>query len=114
MKKLLFLLMLAVVGISTAKAQQTTMKSLFPNKETDIKKLESKPEPVSKDISTPTKQRLFQNYTQSVQKSSAINAKRTALSNTKMASDLEFKPEKTEAKTDVKLPPMQQESNNKQ
>lgn len=115
MKKLFFLLILAIIGVANAKAQSSTSK-LFPNKEAEIAALKAreKEELSKKDVSTPTKQRLFQNYNQGTQRSSPSAAKRAAVSSTKMASESEIKVEKTEPKTEVKHPPMQQESTAKQ
>ena len=114
MKKLFFLLILTVVGIANAKAQKSTINTLFPNKSTEIEKLSAKEEAPKKDISTPTKQRLFQNYSQSGAKSSLPAASRKGAENVKTASESENKPDKSEPKTEVKLPPMQQESTTKQ
>ncbi|PWS29815.1 hypothetical protein [Pedobacter paludis] len=115
MKKLFFLLMLAVVGIANAKAQKSTIGTLFPNKTTEELKLQKpKVQAVSKDVSTPTKQRLFQNYTPAVQKTRINATQKGAQANEKMASDTEKKEEKKEAKSEVKMPPMQQETGNKQ
>lgn len=115
MKKLFFLLMLAIVGIANAKAQKSSISTLFPNKATEQLKLQKpKVQSVSKDVSTPTKQRLFQNYTPPVQKSNVTAARKSAQSTDKMASDLDKKTNEKETKTEVKIPPMQQETGNKQ
>jgi len=114
MKKLFFLLMLTVIGIANAKAQRSTINTLFPNKSTEIEKLKDKEETLKKDVSTPTKQRLFQNYKQVSAKSAFPAANRKAAGNLKTASESENKPDKSEPKTEVKLPPMQQESTAKQ
>jgi len=114
MKKLFFLLMLTVIGIANAKAQKSTINTLFPNKLTEIEKLKAKEETPKKDISTPTKQRLFQNYNQGNTKSSFSAKSIKATANVKMVSESENKPDKGEPKTEVKLPPMQQESTTKQ
>ena len=114
MKKLFFLLILTVVGIANAKAQKSTINTLFPNKSTEIEKLSAKQEAPKKDVSTPTKQRLFQNYSQSGAKSALPAASRKGAENVKTASESENKPDKSEPKTEVKLPPMQQESTTKQ
>jgi hypothetical protein len=114
MKKLFFLLMLTVIGIANAKAQKSTINTLFPNKVAEIAAQKPKEEVSKKDVSTPTKQRLFQNYTPGAQRSSFSAAKRTAVSNIKTASESEIKVDKTEPKAEVKQPPMQQESSTKQ
>jgi len=114
MKKLFFLLMLIVIGIANAKAQKSTINTLFPNKETEISAQKQKEEVAKKDVATPTKQRLFQNYTQGTQRSSFSAAKRNVVSNAKMVSESEIKVDKTEPKAEVKQPPMQQESTTKQ
>lgn len=114
MKKLLFLLILTVIGITNAKAQKSTINTLFPNKETEIATQKPKTELAKKDVSTPTKQRLFQNYTQGAQRPSFSAAKRNAAGNTKTASEAEIKVDKPEPKAEVKQPPMQQESSTKQ
>jgi hypothetical protein len=115
MKKLFFLLMLIVIGIANAKAQKSTINTLFPNKATEVEKLKAKAEPSKKDVSTPTKQRLFQNYSQGgAQRALPAVANRKAVANVKTASASEYKPDKSEPKAAVKLPPMQQESTTKQ
>jgi len=114
MKKLFFLLILTVIGIANAKAQKSTINTLFPNKSTEIEKLNAKEEAPKKDVSTPSKQRLFQNYSQSAAKSASPAASRKGGENVKTASEAENKPDKSEPKTEVKLPPMQQESTTKQ
>jgi len=117
MKKLFFLLMLTVIGIANAKAQKSTINTLFPNKATEIAAQKAKEDVQVKkqDVSTPTKQRLFQNYRESGTQRSALSvAKSKAVTNTKMASESDVKVEKTEPKTEVKQPPMQQESTTKQ
>ncbi|MFC3363742.1 hypothetical protein ACFOG5_11230 [Pedobacter fastidiosus] len=106
--------MLAIAGIANAKAQKSTISTLFPNKATELKVQKPKAQSVSKDVSAPTKQRLFQNYTPPVQKSNVSVARKSAQSADKMASDLEQKTDKKEAKTEVKMPPMQQEASSKQ
>ncbi len=115
MKKLFFLLMLAVVGIANAKAQKSTISTLFPNKTTEQLKLQKpKEQSVPKDVSTPTKDRLFQNYTPAVQKSGIIVERKSTQNTVKVASDIENKAETKEVKADVKIPLLQQESGNKQ
>lgn len=116
MKKLFFLLILTVIGIANAKAQNSTSKTLFPHKEAEISAIKAKEDaPVKKqDVSTPTKQRLFQNYTPGTQRSSFSAAKSKAVSNTKTVSESEIKVDKNEPKKEVKQPPMQQESSTKQ
>jgi len=115
MKKFFFLLMLTVIGIANAKAQKSTINTLFPNKAAEIEKLKRKEESSKKDVSTPTKQRLFQNYTQSAQRSSfSVVKSKAAVSNTKTASEAEIKVDKNEPKAEVKQPPMQQETSTKQ
>ncbi len=114
MKKLLFLLMLTVIGIANAKAQKSTINTLFPNKETEIAAQKPKQEAAKKDVSSPTKQRLFQNYTPGAQRPSFSAAKRNAVSNTRTASEAEIKVDKPEPKAEVKQPPMQQETSTKQ
>lgn len=113
MKKLFFLLMLIVIGIANAKAQKSTINTLFPNKEAEIAAQKPKEEISKKDVSTPTKQRLFQNYSQGAQRSFSAASKK-AVSSVKTVSELENKPDKNETKAEVKLPPMQQESGTKQ
>ncbi|RBQ06181.1 hypothetical protein [Pedobacter miscanthi] len=115
MKKLFFLLILTVIGIANAKAQKSTINTLFPNKAAEIEKLNAKDNTSKKDVSTPTKQRLFQNYTQGTQRSSFSAAKsKAAVSNIKTASEAEIKVDKNEPKAEVKQPPMQQETSTKQ
>ncbi|MGN7988348.1 hypothetical protein ACTJKC_13455 [Pedobacter sp. 22226] len=114
MKKLFFLAILIVIGIANVKAQKSTINTLFPNKETEIAAQKQKEDVAKKDVATPTKQRLFQNYTQGAQRTSFSAAKRKAVSNTKTVSESEIKVDKTEPKAEVKQPPMQQETSTKQ
>jgi hypothetical protein len=114
MKKLFFLLMLIVIGIANAKAQKSTINTLFPNKQAEIAAQKPKEEAAKKDVSTPTKQRLFQNYSQGGAQRAFPAANRKAAASVKTASESENKPDKSEPKAAVKLPPMQQESTSKQ